>query len=362
MAKDYYKILGIENSASKDDIKKAFRKLAHEHHPDKKSGNEDKFKEANEAYSVLSDDEKRKQYDTYGSAFSGGGGAGAQGFNQNGFGGFDFSGFAQGAQNGGVEFDLGDIFGDFFGGGRAQKENRGRDISTDIEFNFEDAIFGIERVITLNKISECDTCKGSGGKPGTTLDTCSTCNGKGSVREVRQSIIGSFSSVRTCETCHGKGKIPKEKCDTCKGRGTFKKEQQIKVHIPAGIEDGEVLRLVGQGEATSGGVSGDLYIKVHVRPHKIFQREGVNLVMDLKIKLTDALLGAEYGIETLDGAITMKIPEGISFGEILRIKGRGVPYTKGKRGDILVRIIIDIPRKLSKDAKKIVDDLRQKGV
>lgn len=361
MAKDYYEILGVQKDATKDDIKKAFRKLAHEHHPDKKTGNEAKFKEANEAYSVLSDDEKRKQYDMYGSAFSGGQG-GAQGFNQNGFGGFDFSGFTQGANAGGVEFDLGDIFGDFFGGGRSQKENRGRDISTDMELTFEESIFGVDRIVSLNKVSQCDTCRGNGAKPGTPLDTCSTCNGKGSIREVRQSIIGSFASLRTCEVCHGRGKVPKEKCETCKGRGTLKKDSEIKVHIPAGIEDGEVLRLVGQGEATSGGTTGDLYIKVHVRAHKIFHREGANLVMDLKIKLTDALLGAEYGIQTLDGAITMKIPEGISFGEILRIKGKGVPYGGGKRGDILVRIVIDVPKKLSKDVKKIVDDLRQKGV
>jgi molecular chaperone DnaJ len=324
MAKDYYEILGVPKDASKEDIKKAFRKLAHEHHPDKKTGNEAKFKEANEAYSVLSDDAKRKQYDMYGSGFSGGQGGGA-GFNQNGFGGFDFSGFAQGAQ-GGVEFDLGDIFGDFFGGGRSQRQNRGQDISTDIELTFEESIFGVDRTISLNKISQCTTCKGDGAKPGTELTTCATCNGKGTIREVRQSIIGSFASNRVCDVCHGRGKIPKEKCETCRGRGTLKRESEIKVHIPEGIEDGEVLRLPGQGEAIAGGTTGDLYIKIHVRDHKIFQREGANLVMDLKIKLTDALLGAQYGVETLDGAITVKIPEGVSFGEVLRIKGKGVPY------------------------------------
>lgn len=359
MAKNFYDVLGVPKDATKDDIKKAFRKLAHEHHPDKKGGNESKFKEINEAYSVLSDDSKRNQYDTYGNAYSGGHGAGGQGFDGGGFGGFDFSQFTQG--NGGVEFDLGDIFGDFFGGSR-QKVKRGRDISIDLEISFEESIFGVERKVLLNKVSVCKVCGGNGAKKGSPMDTCRTCNGKGKVHEVRRSIIGSFTSVRACDACHGSGKIPREKCDSCHGAGVQKNDQEIKVQIPAGIDDGEVLRLSQMGEAVTGGVTGDLYIKIHVHKHPTFKKEGHNLVTNLHIKLSDALLGAEIPIQTLDGEIKLKISEGITFGEILRVKGKGVPIQGNRRGDILIKIVINVPKKLSREVKKIVEDLRSKGV
>jgi len=359
MGKDYYKILGLEKNASKDDVKKAFRKLAHQYHPDKKGGDEVKFKEASEAYDVLSDDSKRSQYDTYGS--NGPGGAGAGGFNPNDFSGFDFSGFNNG-NGAGVEFDLGDIFGDFFGGrGGGNQTKKGRDISVDVEITFEESVFGVDREIRLNRVSACQTCSGNGAKKGTELNTCSVCNGKGKVSEVRRSIIGSFQTVRTCDTCHGTGKIPKEKCETCKGGGVTKREEIIKVSIPSGLESGEMLRMNGQGEALAGGVTGDLYIKVHVKPHKLFQKSGADLVMDLSVKLSDAILGAEREIQTLDGNITLKIPESLGIGQILRVKGKGVPYGN-KRGDILVRTHIDIPNKISKDVKKLVEELRDKGV
>ncbi len=359
MSKDYYKTLGIEKGASKDEIKKAFRTLAHEHHPDKKGGNESKFKEINEAYNVLSDDKKRSQYDNFGS----GGFNGGQGFGGgNGFDGFDFSGF-QNAQGQGVEFDLGDIFGDIFGGfggqGRAKK---GSDIQVDISLTFSEAVFGVEKTILLNKVSTCSTCGGNGAKKGSEMDTCSTCNGKGKINEVRRSIIGSFSQVRTCETCHGTGKIPKEKCETCHGKGTTKNDQEIKVSIPAGIENGEMVRLSGMGEAVTAGQTGDLYIRIHVARDPKFKKEGNNLVMDLHVNLSDALLGTKVDIETLDGTITLSIPEGVNFFEVLRVKGKGVPNQSGKRGDILVRILIDMPKKLSKDVKKAIEDLRSKGV
>ena len=360
MSKDYYKTLGVEKNASKDDIKKAFRKLAHEHHPDKQGGNESKFKEINEAYDVLSDEKKRSQYDSFGSgAFNGGQGFGGE----QGFGGFDFSGFQQ-AQGQGVEFDLGDIFGDIFSGfsgGRSQNR-RGRDISIDISLSFKDAVFGVERKVLLNKVSTCETCGGNGAKKGSDMDTCGTCNGKGKINEVRRSIIGSFSQVKTCEVCHGIGKIPKEKCGTCHGKGTLKQDQEITVSIPAGIEHGEMVRLSGMGEAITGGQPGDLYIKIHVERDPQFKKEGNNLVMDLHIKLSDALLGTKIDIKTLDGTITLTIPEGVNFFEVLRVKGKGVPNQNGKRGDILVRILIDIPKKLSKDVKKSVEELRSKGV
>lgn len=360
MAKNYYDILGIEKKASKDDIKKAFRKLAHQYHPDKKGGDEVKFKEASEAYGVLSDDSKRSQYDTYG-ANAGGAGQGA-GFNPNDFSGFDFSGFNGG--NGGVEFDLGDIFGDFFGGGRGGSggQKKGRDISVDIEISFEESIFGVDKEIRINKTATCSTCEGSGAKKGTQLNTCAVCNGKGKVSEMRRSIIGSFQTVRTCENCHGTGKIPKEKCETCKGNGVVKQDQTLKISIPSGLEDGEMLRMNGQGEALQGGLTGDLYIKVHVKHHKLFQKVGNDLVMNLEVKLSDAILGGSYTVKTLDGDINLKIPESLAIGQVLRVKDKGVPQTNGRRGDILVRTHINIPNKLSKDVKKLVEELRSKGV
>ena len=359
MNRDYYEILGVDKKANKDEIKKAFRTLAHKFHPDKKGGDSEKFKEINEAYSVLSDDQKRQQYDMYGST----GQSGFQsGQNGQGFGGFDFSQFTQGG-NGGFEFDLGDIFGDVFGGrGKRHQTKRGRDISIDIEIPFEDSIFGVERTVLLNKVSKCDHCGGTGAENGSEMVTCNTCNGKGHIREVKRTFFGQFESQVTCESCHGSGKIPKVKCPVCKGVGILKKETEIKVKIPAGIDNGEMIRLSGAGEAISGGQAGDLYIKIYVKKHQIFRKDGQNLVMDLNIKLTDALLGGEQNIATLDGDIKMKIPEGVTFGEVLRIKGKGVPYDRGHRGDILIKLHIIIPKKLSKDSKKALEILKKEGI
>lgn len=359
MAKDYYKILGVQKGASKEEIKKAFRTLAHQYHPDKKGGNEAKFKEVNEAYTVLSDDKKRSQYDTFGNADMGGmGGANGAGFN-----GFDFSQFTQGGA--GFEFDLGDLFGDIFGGGRQRqaRNNRGSDVSVDMALTFEEAVFGVQRKIILTKTSRCSTCHGSGGKPGTTESTCSTCNGKGKVHETKRSFIGTFSVERTCDTCHGTGKIPKERCEICKGSGTVKKQQEITVGIPAGINDGEVVRLAGGGEELRSGTPGDLYIRVHVQKHSTFKRDGNNLYFDFHVKLSDALLGGEYKIKTLDGEEMVRIPERTNFGEILRIKNKGIPYGQSnKRGDLLIRIVIDMPNKISREAKKLIDDLKKEGI
>lgn len=366
MSKDYYEILGVQKGASKDEIKKAFRNLAHKYHPDKKGGDEQKFKEASEAYSVLSDDKKRAEYDTYGRVFGGNGGGQAGGFDPSGgFGGFDFSDFAKGFGGGDGftnEFDLGDIFGEFFGGGQGNRQKRGRDISIDVELSFEESVFGIERRVLLNKASLCDSCSGTGQEKGTGEKTCTTCNGKGKIRETKKSFLGSFSTVRTCSTCGGKGKIPEKPCSKCRGEGVLRKQQEISVKIPAGIENGEMIRMTGEGEAVSRGVSGDLYIKVHVRTHQLFRKEGSNLAMDLSVKLTSALLGDEYEIKALDGSIKIKIPEGIKNGEILRVKGRGVPIDKNRRGDLMVHIKIDIPNHLSKDAKKLVEELKREGL
>ncbi|MFC1775378.1 molecular chaperone DnaJ [Patescibacteria group bacterium] len=352
MTKNYYDILGVDKKAPKDEIKKAFRKLAHKYHPDKKGGDEVKFKEVNEAYQVLSDDKKRTEYDTYGQAFGGGQGGfgGAQGFNAQ-----DFAGA-------GVEFDMGDIFNQFFGGGRGGSQaRRGRDISLDVQITFEDAIFGTKREIVITKPSVCVGCEGSGAERGTKMSTCSACNGQGKIHETKRSILGTFTTQRVCDTCFGAGKVPEQKCKTCRGEGITKGQYEASVTIPAGIHDGEMIRLGGQGEAVQAGVPGDLYIKVRVMPHKTFIREGNNLVMDLDVKLSDALLGAEYSVETLDGAIKLKVPAGVSIGEILRVRGKGVPVEK-TRGDLLIKLNIKLPNKLSRKAKKAVEELKQEGV
>jgi molecular chaperone DnaJ len=365
MGKDYYKVLGVEKKASKEEIKKAFRKLAHKYHPDKGGTDEAKFKEITEAYSILSDDKKRREYDAYGQAFAGGPSTGS-GQARQGFGGFDFSGFQQGFGTGGVEFDFGDIFGDIFGaarGGARGGSPRGRDISIDLEISFKDAIFGTERKVLIAKVSTCDTCGGNGAKPGTELEECKVCSGSGRVREVRNSMLGQFASVRTCAECDGTGKIPKEKCSECKGHGTKRKEAEIEIRIPAGIDHGEMIRMPGQGEAVKGGIAGDLYVKVHVKAHPTFVREGSNLVMDLPVKLTDALLGTTVTIETLEGkTLEVEIPPMKRAEELLRVRGKGVPTGGSSRGDLIIRLETALPQKLSSKARKALEDLKGEGL
>jgi molecular chaperone DnaJ len=354
MAKNYYETLGVEKKASQDDIKKAFRKLAQKHHPDK-GGDEAKFKEITEAYSVLSDEKKRREYDNYGQTFNGGGAAGG-----NPFGGFDFSGFGQG----GVEFDFSDLFGggfaDIFGGG-SPRVRRGRDISIDIEVSFKESVLGGSREVLITKVSKCDICKGDGAKPGTELKTCTTCNGSGRVHETRNSMLGQFSSVRTCATCEGTGKIPSTPCDNCKGRGVLKKQEEIKVNIPAGIDGGEMIRMPGLGEAIKNGVPGDLYVKVHVKPHAVFKKDGINLIMQAPLKLTDALLGTTLTITTVeDKTLEVKVPPMTDTDETLRLRGKGIATERGT-GDLLIRLSTKMPKKLSGKAKKAVEELRTEG-
>jgi len=363
MAKDYYETLGINKGASKDEIKKAFYKLAHKYHPDKKGGNEAKFKEVNEAYQVLSDDSKRSKYDQFGSGFEnmGAGGFGGQG---RGFEGFDFSGF----QNGGADFDFGnlnDIFSDFFGGnmgGDRTQTRRGRDISTEIQISFSDSIFGVNRKVLITKTSQCMTCHGSGAKTGTKMETCKNCNGQGKIREQKRTIFGNIASTKICEVCLGVGEVPKEICETCKGKGVLRREEEISISIPAGIRDGEMIRMTGAGEAISKGATGDLYIKINVTPHPIFKREGNDLVMNLNLKLSDALLGIKYPIQTLDGEIEVTIPEGVSINEILRVRGKGVPIGKNKRGDLLIKLNIKLPSKISRKAREVIEELKKEGI
>lgn len=355
--KDYYEVLGLQKGASKDEVKKAFRKLAAQYHPDKKTGDEAKFKEISEAYAVLGDDKKKAEYDAYGHAFSGaGGGQGA------GFGGFNWADFQQGGGQQ-FEFDINDIFGgfgDMFNGGR-QQQARGRDISIDIELPFKDSIQGTIRKVLLTKNNTCKECEGSGAKKGTEMTSCSTCNGNGRIRETRQSIMGSFQTVRTCNACQGSGQIPKEKCGYCAGAGVTRSEEEIEINIPAGIQNGEMIRMTGRGEAIAGGSPGDLYVKIHVKPHESITRDGNNLISTLPVKLTDALLGATYHVETLEGGVDIKIPAGVSHGEMLRIKGKGVP-ADGRQGDFLVKVKVETPQKLSRKARKLVEELKNEGV
>lgn len=349
--KDYYETLGLQKGASKEEIKKAFRKKAAEYHPDKKTGNEEKYKEITEAYAVLSDDKRKAEYDTYGQSFQGAGG----------FGGFNAQDFQNGFGGQGFEFDINDIFQNFgFGGGRRQTQ-RGRDVSIDINLTFEESIFGVVRKVLITKNNTCDECSGSGAKKGTSMSTCSTCNGKGKIQEQRQSIMGSFTTVRECSTCHGTGQVPKERCPHCGGDGVARTEEEISIKVPNGIQNGEVIRMTGRGEAIPHGQPGDLYIKVHVEPHKTIKREGTTLTTKLPIKLTDALLGGTYHVETLDGGIDIKIPAGITHGELLRIKNKGVPYNS-TRGDFMVKVSIQIPRKLSRKARKMVEELKNEGM
>lgn len=356
MQKDYYEILGLKRGASSDEIKKAFRKLAAQFHPDKKTGDEAKFKEISEAYAVLGDEKKRAEYDTYGHAFTGGGGP------QGGFGGFTWQDFAQqgGAQH--FEFDLNDIFEGFgFGDGR-KRQARGRDISIDIELTFKESIFGVKRTVLLTKNNTCTHCKGTGAKDGSSLTSCSVCNGNGKIRETRQSIMGSFQTVKECNTCRGTGQVPKEKCGFCAGAGIIRSEDEIEILVPPGIQNGEMIRMTGRGEAIQNGTPGDLYVKIHVKAHDRIKREGANLITTLPVKLSDALLGNTYTVETLDGGVDIKVPAGVKHGEMLRIKGKGVSSSSGGRGDFLVKIQIETPAKLSRKAQKLIEELRNEGI
>ncbi|HRZ30648.1 MAG TPA: DnaJ C-terminal domain-containing protein, partial [Candidatus Paceibacterota bacterium] len=327
------------------------------------------FKEINEAYQILSDDNKRAQYDQFGEAGANSGFGGGQG----GFGGFDFSGFqnANGgnpfsnAQGGGFEFDLGDIFSEMFGGrgGGRNRTRRGRDISVDIQISFKEAIFGVERQILINKISQCDTCQGSGAEAGSQMKKCATCNGKGKVAETRRSIFGVFQTTRECEVCQGRGEVPEKKCKTCGGAGVLNKQETIRVKVPVGMEAGEMIRLSGQGEAVAGGQAGDLYVKVHIEKDAKWKRVGYDLATEIKIKLTEAILGSEYKLETLDGPLTLKIPAGLAYSDVLRVKGKGVPVRGAtRRGDLLIRVTFPTPAKLSKQAKKLIEDLQSEGL
>ncbi|GAA0718854.1 molecular chaperone DnaJ [Clostridium malenominatum] len=344
--KDYYEVLGLQKGASEDEIKKAFRKLAIQYHPDKNQGNkeaEEKFKEINEAYQVLSDPQKKAQYDQFGTADF-------QGFEGGGFGGFDFSDMG----------GFGDIFDSFFGGGfggggrRRNGPQKGADLEYTINLTFEEAVFGAEKEINLTRSETCETCTGSGAKPGTQPKVCPKCNGSGQVKVQRNTPLGSFVSVSTCDTCSGKGNVVSDPCPECRGKGTLRKQKKIKVKVPAGVDNGNAIPIRGQGEAgTNGGPSGDLYASIRVAPHQFFKRKGFDIYIDTHISFSKAALGAELKIETVDGEVKYTVPAGTQPGTVFRLKGKGVPFVNGRgRGDQYINVIVDIPKTLNAKQKE----------
>ncbi len=352
--RDYYEILGIRKEASADEIKKAFRRAAVQHHPDKEGGNEAKFKEVNEAYEVLKDPSKRQRYDQFGHAGVGGN-SGATGGNPFG-GGFN-------GQN--VNFDFGDLgFGDIFenffgGGGRQQgpRQARGRDIETRIEISFEEAIFGKTEDLHVTIEDSCQHCKGTTAEPGHELKTCATCKGAGQVMNVTRTIFGNIQQASVCPTCKGTGKVPEKVCSVCHGKGTERRAQVITLKVPAGIDDGAVIRLREHGEAVANGPKGDLYVNVRVKPHKKFTREGDLVLSEEHINMVEAALGTEIDVETVDGPVRMKVPAGSQSGTDFKLSGHGVPHLRATtRGAHIVTVIVDTPTKLTKSQKALLEE------
>ena len=364
--RDYYEVMGVSKTATQDELKKAYRKLARKYHPDLNKDNEEaaeKFKECNEAYSVLSDDQKRAQYDQFGhAAFENGGMGGGGGFGgAGGFGGFGGSGME-------------DIFDMFFGGqgGRGGSRaksgpQRGADLRFDLEITFEEAAFGLEKEINLYRDETCDHCHGEGAEPGSKVESCPECNGTGYVRFTQNTMFGQMVNERPCSRCKGEGKIISEPCKECRGKGTVKRNKKLKVKIPAGVDNGSRLRVSGEGEAgAKGGPSGDLYVYLYVKPHKFFERDGTTVLCEVPINIVQATLGADIKGPTLDGQVTMKVPEGTQPGKVLRLKGKGIPSLRGGgRGDQLVRIKVVVPTKLSdkqKDALRKFADISKDNI
>ena len=347
--RDYYEVLGIDKSAAEADIKKAYRKLAKEYHPDLHPGDktaEAKFKELNEAYEVLSDADKRARYDQYGHA----------GVDPN------FGAGAGGAGFGGMDFDLGDIFNSFFGGGfssgsqRRNSPRRGENIRASVMVTFEEAAFGCEKTINIGRIEKCDDCGGSGCAKGTTAEVCSNCSGTGTVRTQQRTPFGIMQSTAECPKCGGKGRIIHQPCPTCHGAGAVRRQKRINVNIPAGIDDGQTISLRGQGHAgANGGANGDLLITISVRPHAYFSREDTSVLYEMPITVTQAILGDEVEVPTLDGKVKYTIPEGTQSGTVFRLRGKGIPYLRGSgRGDQYVTVTVEIPKKLTSEQKELL--------
>jgi len=363
MAKDYYQILGVSRTASSDEIRKAYHKLAHKYHPDK-GGDEKKFKEINEAYQILSDKGKRSQYDRFGQAFEGmpGGGPGA---------GFQWSwgDFGQGSQ--GFDFgdlDLGEMFEEIFGFGAPRRRKdlkRGKDIEVSIEIPLEATLKGKEKVISLQKMIVCSRCRGSGGEPGSPVKECFSCRGKGEVQQIKRTLFGSFTKIITCPECGGEGKRPKTPCNVCKGEGRIKGIEDIKIFIPAGVDTNQMIKVEGRGEAgRKEGKAGDLYVRIFVKPHSHFKRKGDNLYFSSPISFSQAALGAEIEVPTLEGTkILLKVPSGTESGKILRISDKGIPHFSAYgRGNLYVELIVKTPKKISKKQRELLEKLKEEGI
>ncbi len=346
--RDYYEVLGVDKSASADEIKKAYRKLAKQYHPDLNKDNPeaaDKFREIGEAYGVLSDNEKRAKYDQFGHA----GVDGSGGYSQGGFGGFgDFG-------------DLGDIFGSFFGGGfsggassRRNAPTKGRDMRASINLTFEEAAFGCKKEVKVSRLENCTTCGGNGAKPGTKPQTCTKCLGRGQIRTVQNTMLGQMQTTTTCPDCRGKGTIVTERCPECQGAGKTRVSDKISVNIPQGVDDGQSLRVRGKGDAgDNGGPNGDLYISISIKRHPIFEREEYDVFVDVPISFVQATLGSDIEVPTLDGKKSLNIPEGTQSGTRFKMKGFGIPYPGGNgRGDQYVTVNVEIPKNLTQKQKE----------
>lgn len=349
--RDYYEVLGLQKGASEDEIKKAYRRLAKKYHPDMNPGDKDaevKFKEVNEAYSVLSDGEKKSRYDQFGFAGVDPNYGAGQGGGFSGFGGF-----------GGMDFDMGDIFSSFFGGGGSSRRNgpvRGEDVAARLIISFEEAAFGCKKTINFSRTEPCSACKGSGAESGTHPETCSRCGGSGTIRVQQRTVLGMMQSQRPCDLCGGTGTIIKTPCKTCRGAGVERKQKKFDANIPAGIGDGERILLRGQGNAgRRGGQNGDLVVEINIRPHPFFERRGYDIYCDVPISFTDAALGGEIKIPTLEGQETFKIPEGTQTGATFTLKGRGVQIIRtNRRGNLYFTVNVEVPDNLTKQQKDLL--------
>ena len=350
--RDYYEVLGVEKSATDEEIKKAYRKQAKANHPDLHPNDKEceaRFKEINEAYEVLSDEQKRKLYDQYGhAAFDPNGGFGPGGPGFGGFGGF-----------GGFSDIFGDIFGggfgDIFGGGQRSGPRRGENVRVRVTVTFEEAAFGCNKEINVGRVEPCPDCSGSGAAPGTQPETCSECNGTGSVRTAQRTPFGMVQSSAPCRKCGGRGKIVRTPCPKCGGRGAVRKNQKINIKIPAGIDDGQTISLRGQGNAgTDGGPMGDLLVTVMVKPHPLFERDGNAVLLEMPVTFAQAALGDEIEVPTIDGKVKLTIPEGTQPGSVFRLRGKGIPYLQSKsgRGDQFVTITVSVPKNMNAAQKE----------
>lgn len=378
MSKDYYNTLGVGKEASDEEIKKAYRKLAHQHHPDKSGGDEAKFKEVNEAYQVLSDKEKRTQYDQYGQTFEQ---AQSQGGGFSGFDGFrDFSSYAEGfdfnfggGRGGQGQGGFSDIFGDIFEqagfgsnarGGRSRRRYRGEDIQVDIEISFQEMADGAEKEVELYKSVKCARCEGEGVEPGSKKVECGKCQGEGQIRTARRTILGTFQQTSVCPDCQGEGKIPEKKCKKCGGDGRVREYENIKVKIPAGIKNGQTIRLENSGEAPpfakGGGEAGDLYVNVHIEADKRFERKDDDIYSEAKISFSQAALGDKISVETIGGEVKLKIPAGTQSGEVFRLKGHGVKHlSRFGHGDHFVKIQVETPKDLTHEQRELLERLQE---